>query len=174
MKKVTSIPVAVKLTSQITSVSHLVHKLSEAGCDAVILFNWFLEPDVNIESLEIRNIIGKGNFYHSLRWVALLAGRVDCDIASSGGVQRAEDVIKQLLAGASAVQVCTFFYQKGLQAMKDLLGGIKAWMEKHQYSSLDDFRGELSFKKQELAFKEPKEAEAYFRAQYLKTFARLS
>jgi dihydroorotate dehydrogenase (fumarate) len=105
--------------------------------------------------------------------VALLARRVDCDLASSGGVNQTEDVIKQILAGASAVQVCTLFYQKGLKVIQDILKGIEEWMDQHKYASIDDLKGELSFEKQERTFKGMSEAEAYFRAQYLKAYARL-
>ena len=171
VKKAVSIPVAVKLTSQLTSIPFLAHRLAKSGCDALVLFNWFLQPDVNIENLQTKNIIGKGNFHQSLRWVALLAGRVDCDIASSGGVQKNEDFIKQILVGAAAVQICSLLYQKGLEVVKELLSHLEAWMDSHHYSSIDDFKGELSFKKQELSFKEPEKAKAYFRTQYLKTYS---
>ncbi len=173
VKKAVSIPVAVKLVSQVTSVSNLANRLAKAGCEAIVLFNWFLEPDINIENLNTRNIIGKGNFRQSLKWVALLAGRIDSDIGTSGGVQTADDVIKQILAGASIVQACTLFYQQGLEGVKNLLKGVEEWMDNHRYSSLDDFRGELSFKKQELSFKGVGEADAYFRAQYLKAYSRI-
>lgn len=171
VKETVSIPVSVKLTSQITSIPYLVHKLEDVGCDAVVLFNWFLQPDIDTVALKIKNVIGRGNFYQSLRWVALLAGRVECDIVASGGVQSAEEITKQILAGASAVQICTLFYQKGLQVIKDILGGLKAWMEDHGYSAIEEFKGELSFEKQTLTFKDPTQAEAYFRAQYLKAFS---
>ena len=148
-KKVTSIPVAVKLSSQLTSVPYLVHELSEARCDAVVLFNWFLRVDMNVEKLKIKNIIGKGNFRQSLRWVALLSGRINCDIVSSGGLRNADDLVKQILAGAKAAQAATLFYQKGLKAIKEIQEGLEAWMEVHHYTTIEDFRGELSFKKQE-------------------------
>ncbi len=172
VKKAVSIPVAVKLMSQVTSIPYLGYKLARAGCDALVLFNWFVEPDIDVENLKTRNVIGKGNFHQSLRWVALLAGRVDCDIASSGGVRRAEDVIKQILAGASAVQVCTLLYEQKLKVIQGLLKEVEAWMDKHQNATVDDFRGELSFKRQELTFKGIGEADAYFRAQYLKAYSR--
>ncbi len=172
VKKAVSIPVAVKLNYQMTSVPYLASKLAQAGCDALVLFNWFLEPDIDTENLKTRNIIGQGNFRQSLKWVALLSGRVDCDIASSGGVSSAEDVVKQILAGASAVQVCSFFFQKGLKAISSLLRGIETWMDKHRYPKIDDLKGELCFKKQELSFKGSGEAEAYFRAQYLKAYSK--
>jgi dihydroorotate dehydrogenase (fumarate) len=172
VKKAVTIPVAVKLTSQLTSIPNIAHKLAKSGCDALVLFNWFAEPEIDVKTLKIRNIIGRGNFHHSLRWVALLAGRVDCDLASSGGISQAEDIVKQILAGASAVEVCTLFYQEGFKVLKTLLGGIEAWMDKHRYSTVEDFRGELSFKKQELTFKNAGEAKAYFRSQYIKTYTR--
>lgn len=172
IKKAVSIPVAVKLTFQITSVPYLAHKLADSGCDALVLFNWFLEPEIDIENLKTRVVKGKGNFHQSLRWVALLTDRIDCDIASSGGLGKADDLVKQILAGASAVQASTFFYQKGLRAIKDLVLGLGAWMEEHRYSAIKDFRGELSFKNQELRFKNLGEADAYFRAQYLKAYKK--
>ncbi len=172
VKKAVTIPVAVKLMSQLTSIPYLGYKLARAGCDALVLFNWFVESDIDVKNLKTRNIIGKGNFYQSLRWVALLAGRVDCDVASSGGVRKAEDVIKQILAGASAVQVCTILYEQKFEVIKSILNKVEAWMDEHKNAAIDDFKGELSFKKQELAFKGVGEADAYFRAQYLKTYSR--
>ncbi len=172
VKKAVTIPVAVKLMSQLTSIPYLGYKLARAGCDALVLFNWFVEPDIDVKNLKTRNIIGKGNFYQSLRWVALLAGRVDCDVASSGGVRKAEDVIKQILAGASAVQVCTILYEQKFEVIKSILSEVEAWMEKHKNATIDDFKGELSFKMQELTFKGIGEADAYLRAQYLKAYSR--
>lgn len=172
IKSAVSIPVSIKLCSQITSVPHLASKLSEAGCDALVFFNWFLQPDIDIKHLRTRSVIGKGDFYQSLRWVALLSGRIECDIASSGGLSDAGDLVKQILAGASAVQACTLFYRKGLKAIKEIQDGLEAWMEEHRYSNLEDFKGELSFKKQELIFKGLGEADSYFRAQYLKAYKR--
>jgi dihydroorotate dehydrogenase (fumarate) len=171
VKKELSIPISVKLMSQITSVSHLGQQLAELGCDAIILFNWFLEPDINVETMKTRSLIGKANFYHSLRWVGLLSGRVACDIAASGGVKTGEDVVKQLLAGASAVQICTLFLQKGLEEIQNLLNSLEDWMGLHGFESIGDFRGELSFRHQELMFKDLGEANAYFRAQYLKAYS---
>lgn len=172
IKENVSIPVSVKLTSQLTSVPYLANRLAEAGCDAVVLFNWYLEPDIDIERMATKGTKGKGNFHQSLRWVALLAGRVDCDLASSGGLKSGDDLIKQILAGAKAVQGCTIFYQKGLEAIKDLLTKVETWMESHRFATIEDFRGELSFKSQELTFKDLGEAKAYFRTQYLKTYKK--
>lgn len=171
VKKEVTIPVAVKITNQITALPHLAHRLADAGCDAVVLFNWFLVPDINVHNLRARSLKGKGDFHQSLRWVGILSGRVDCDVASSGGIQDGDDVVKQLLAGASAVQVCSLFYQKGLDEASKLLSELEAWMAEHKYPDISSFRGELSFMKQELSFKNLGEAKAYFRSQYIKTYA---
>ena len=114
----------------------------------------------------------KGDFNRTLRWVALVAGRIDCDISSSGGIMDGSGLIKQILAGASAVQVCSLFYKSGLDAVKDMASELKSWMTDHQYESIDDFKGELSFKNQELSFKNMGEAKSYFRSQYLKTYEK--
>jgi len=171
VKREISIPVAVKLMSQVTSVPHLAHKLAESGCDAIVLFNWFLEPDIDINKVKTKALIGKGNLYHSLRWVGLCSGRIACDIAASGGIQTAGDVVKQILAGASAVQICTLFMHEGVEEIQNLIKGLEAWITDHGFGGIDDFKGELSFKRQELTFRDLGEASSYFRAQYLKTYS---
>ena len=171
VKKKVTIPVSVKLTAQVTALPHLAHRLAESGCDALVLFNWFLVPDIDVHHFRAISLKGVGDFHQSLRWVGLLSGRVGCDVASSGGIQTSEDVIKQILAGASAVQVCSLFYQKGLEETSSLLEGLEAWMTEQKYPDIPSFRGDLSFKKQELSFKNLGEAEVFFRSQYLKTYA---
>jgi len=170
IKEEVTLPVSVKLNSKLTSVPHLGRRLAEAGCRGLVLFNWFLEPDIDIWKLRTVNRKGTSNFRESLKWVALCAGRLECDIAASGGVGDAEAVVKQILAGASVVQVCSLFYRKGVEESVHLVQGLERWMEEHRYSRIEDFRGEFSFKKQELRFRDLGEAEAYFRAQYLKVY----
>jgi dihydroorotate dehydrogenase (fumarate) len=170
VKSMVNIPISVKLIPEISSLPHLSSRLSEAGADALVFFNWFLEPDIDIDTKKTKTRKGTSDFFMSLRWVALLAGRIQCDISASGGVGATQDVVKQLLAGASTVQICTHFYRKGLAEISLLLDGLNDWMKKHRYESLQDFRGELSFQKQELSFKNMGEARNYFRAQYIKTY----
>ncbi len=171
VRKEVTIPVAVKLTTELTSVPYIGKRLAEEGCDALVLFNWFLEPDIDVRNLKTRSLKGRGNFHQSLRWIGLLSGRVECDVVASGGIQNAEDIVKQILAGASAVQICTLFYQKGVEEARNLLNGLEAWMTDHQYAAIDDFKGELSFHNQELSLKDLGEAASYFRAQYLKAYS---
>ncbi len=171
VKNEVTIPVAVKLTPQVTSLPHLSQRLAEAGCNALVLFNWFLVPDIDVHHLRTKSLKGRGDFHLSLRWMGLLSGRLGCDVASSGGIQTGEDVVKQILAGASAVQVCSVLYQKGLEEIANLLGGLETWMAEQKCPDIESFRGELSFKKQELSFKDLGEAGAYFRSQYIKTYS---
>jgi dihydroorotate dehydrogenase (fumarate) len=172
VKKEVPIPVSVKLISQITSIPNIARRLADAGADALVLFNWFLETDIDVNNRKTRNIKGKGNFFQSLRWVALLADRLSCDIASSGGIKNADDIIKQILAGASGVQACSVFFERGLDEISLLLEGIREWMKDKRFDSIDEFRGHLSFRRQELSFNDLGEAEKYFRAQYLKTYSK--
>lgn len=172
IKATVTIPVSVKLSFQWSSVPHIANRLAKSGCDALVLFNWFLEPDIDVQKMRTRNTIGRGNFNQTLRWVALLAGRIDCDLASSGGVKNGADLIKQILAGASAVQACSLFYQKGLETIQEMLVELEAWMEDHHFASVEDFKGEFSFKKQDLSVRGIGEAEAYLRAQYMKTYKK--
>jgi len=172
IKGTVSIPVSIKLPAHLTSVPYVANRLAESGCDALVLFNWFLEPDIDIQKLKTRNTIGRGNFNQTLRWIALMAERIDCDLASSGGLKNGTDLIKQILAGASAAQACSLFYQKGLETIQDMLAELEAWMEAHHFSTVADFKGELSFKKQDLNVRGIGEAEAYLRSQYLKTYKK--
>lgn len=170
VKAEVSVPVSVKLSPQFSSLAHLSARLAEAGADGLVYFNWFLEPDIRIDELKTTSSMGRGQFSQALRWVALLTERVGADIAASGGVDSPEAVIKQILAGASAVEICSLFYRKGLKEIGPLLEGLSAWMTAHRYTAIADFQGALSFKKQELSFRDLGEAENWFRAQYLKAF----
>ncbi len=172
VKKVISIPISVKLIPQISSLPYLCHQVAEAGGRGLVFFNWFLEPDIDIAKMTTFSRKGQANFNQALRWVGLVADRVDADLAASGGIRGYEGIVKQILAGAAAVQICSLFYQKGLGAIGELLEGLSSWMEEHRYSSIEDFRGELSFKKQELSFRDLGEANNYFRAQYLKVYSK--
>jgi len=171
VKEAVSIPVSVKLIPQISSLPYLADRMAEAGCRGLVFFNWFLEPDIDVKKLRTFSRKGQANFNQALRWVGLLADRIGADLAASGGVRNSDDVIKQILAGAAAVQICSLFYQKGLDVIRDLLAGIEDWMTEHKFAALEDFRGELSFKKQELSFRDLGEASSYFRAQYIKIYS---
>jgi len=144
-----SIPVSVKIGSYFSSISRFVKELDDCGIDGIVLFNRFFRINFDIENLKIVD----GSFFSSpqetepvLRWVSLLSPSTSCDIAASTGIHDGEAVIKQLLAGANAVQVCSTLYKNGLGVLSDIHGFIADWMRRHNYSSIDDFQGRLSQK----------------------------
>lgn len=167
-----SIPVSMKLCSSLTALPYLSKKLADRGCRGLVYFNWFLQPEIDLDRLKMRSVIGQGDFHQTLRWVALCAGRVGCDIVASGGVQRSEDVAKLLLAGAAAVQVVSLLFRQGWKALLALVEGLSSWMEERGFKSVEEIRGELSWKKLQLDFPDSRQVEAYFRTQYIKVFSK--
>jgi dihydroorotate dehydrogenase (fumarate) len=165
-----SIPLAVKLPFQITALPHLAHRLEQAGAKALVFFNWFLETEINLARRKVHYFRGHGQFSQVLRWIGLLAGRINCDLAASGGVMTAEAAIKLLLAGARAIQVCRLVYERGFAALRTLVEGIERWMIAQGYSRLDEFRGDLSWKELSLAYPDESAAAGYFRLQYMKAY----
>ncbi len=147
-----SIPVAVKLSSYFAGLAETTRKLSWAGAKGLVLFNRFYEPDINIDTLKISStdiFSTPDEIYQPLRWVALLSGKVQCDIAASTGVHDADGLIKMLLAGAKSVEVVSEIYQNGHNRINEMIDGLRTWMEKHEYENTSEFIGLLSYKKAE-------------------------
>jgi len=158
------IPIAVKIGPYFTSMAHMANELSNRGTEALVLFNRFYQPNIDIEKLELApgyNFSSPEEIGLSLRWVALLAGRVSCDLAASTGVHNCEGVIKQLLAGANAVQLCSTLYLNGIKQIGVILKELETWMQKHGFESVDEIRGKLSQT-------ESDRPELYERIQYIK------
>jgi dihydroorotate dehydrogenase (fumarate) len=164
VKAEVKIPVAVKLSPFYTSVANVVHELDKRGADAVILFNRFLQPDIDIktESLKQEMVYSSNEELKlPLRWVALLYGRVKADLALNTGVHSGMDAAKAFLAGAQIVQVASALLENGIPYLSTMLRELEGWMEAKGYEELDDFRGKLSQKKVDDPF-------AFERAQYVK------
>lgn len=168
--QVVSIPIAVKLPFQITALPHLAYRLQQAGAKGLVLFNWFLETEINLAKRKVHYFRGHGQFPQVLRWIGLLAGRIGCDLAASGGIMTAEAALKLLLAGAKAIQVCRLVYEKGFPALRALIEGLERWMIGEGYKRLDEFVGELSWKELSLAYPDERAASGYFRLQYMKAY----
>jgi dihydroorotate dehydrogenase (fumarate) len=157
-----SIPVSVKLGPFYTSLSHVAHQLDESGVAALVLFNRFLQPDINIHTLTLErdmHLSHPDELRLPLRWTAILSNQVECDIALTTGVHTAEDAIKAILAGAQVVQMASALYMKGFDHMRDMAADMLRWMEAKQYGALVDFRGLLSQQDDPAAFE---------RAEYVK------
>jgi dihydroorotate dehydrogenase (fumarate) len=146
VKKEVKIPVSVKLGPFFTNICGIVNRIVDAGADGLVLFNRYFHPDIDIDNLKViahDPYSSPEEMSLPLRWIALLKGHnLPCDIAASTGVHYHTGVIKQILAGASAVQLCSTLYLNGILQIAKILEGLEKWMEEHHYAELDDFRGE--------------------------------
>jgi dihydroorotate dehydrogenase (fumarate) len=158
-----TIPVSVKLSPYYTSTPHVVRELEKRGAKAVVMFNRFLQPDIDVDEEAITNEMVYSTPMEMkvpLRWVALLYGRTGMDLALNTGVHSGRDVAKALLAGASVVQVASACLQNGLPYISTMLMELQGWMEEKGHESLDEFRGKVSQQNVPNAF-------GFERAQYM-------
>lgn len=167
VRKQVGIPVSLKISHYFTGLASMIKKLSWTGIHGLVLFNRFFSPDIDLD----RKRITATNLYSSpeeiadsLRWIALMAGNVQCDLCASTGVHNGKDVAKQLLAGAHAVQVCSTLYKNGIGYLENIHNELKKWMESNNYDRIDDFRGSMSHKMSD-------NPTAYHRVQFMKHFA---
>ena len=159
-----SIPFAVKIGPYFSSLPNFCSQIARRGARGLVLFNRFYQLDIDPERLCLApgyRFSFPEEIYLPLRWIAILSGRVGCDLAASTGVHDSQGVIKLLLAGASAVQVCSVLYLKQVQYIEKLKQGLEKWMKEHGFRSINDFRGKL---RQQTA----EDPEAYERLQYIK------
>ncbi len=166
IKSKLSIPVSVKLSPDYTNILHFAHQLDNAGVDAMVMFNAFFQPDINIEKEKHKksfNLSRRGDYKKSLRYAGMLHGRIETDICSSLGVFDGEDAIKLLLSGATCVQVVSAVYKYGTSVISEINKTISEWMERKGYSSIEDFKGKLS----DLALNKNDSVLIYKRAQYI-------
>ena len=141
------IPVAVKLSQSFTSVPHLVARLEDAGARGVVLFNRFYQPDFDIETLEVRPTLHfstPSELLPRLHWAAILYGHMNIDLAITGGVHSAEDVLKGIMAGAGVTMMCSALHIHGIEHIGRVLADVRYWLEKREYNSLWETRGCLS------------------------------
>ena len=141
------VPVAVKLSQSFTSVPHLVSRLEEAGARGVVLFNRFYQPEFDIEALEVRpslHFSTPSELLPRLHWAAILYGHMNIDLAITGGVHSAEDVLKGIMAGAGVTMMCSALHIHGIEHIGRVLADVQYWLEKREYSSLWETRGCLS------------------------------
>ena len=141
------VPVAVKLSQSFTSLPHLASRLEDAGAGGVVLFNRFYQPDFDIEALEVRPTLHfstPSEFLPRLHWAAILYGHLNIDIAITGGVHSAEDVLKSIMAGGSVAMMVSALHIHGIDHIGRVLADLCYWLEKREYTSLAETRGCLS------------------------------
>ena len=147
VKATIKIPVAAKLTPFFTSMANIAKRFDEAGANGLVLFNRFYQPDINLEALEIQSSVLLSTAQAlrlPLTWIGILFGRVKANLAGSGGVHTADDVVKLLLAGADVTMVCSVLLRNGVTHLRELESGLRAWLEKHECASVAAIKGTLS------------------------------
>jgi dihydroorotate dehydrogenase (fumarate) len=145
-------------------VANVAAELAAIGADALVLFNRFLQPDIDPETegvLSEMTYSSPDEMKLPLRWVALLHGRIDTDLALNTGVHSGKDVVKALLAGATVTQSASALLENGIPYLSTMLRELEGWMEEHGYENVDDFRGKLSQKQVDDPY-------AFERSQYVK------
>lgn len=148
IKKVISIPVIMKLGQNLTNPIALIDQLYANGAGAVVLFNRFYQPDIDIEKMSYipaHVFSTESELATPLRWIAISSAIVDkIDYAASGGVHSPQAIIKTILAGASAVEMCSAIYENSSAYISELLAFLSNWMSEHDYSCIDQFKGKLN------------------------------
>ena len=147
VKKSTKIPIAVKLSPQFTSIPHLAAQLDKAGADAIVLFNRFYQPDFDIENLNVTpklTLSRSEELLLRLHWTAILYGDLNADIAVTGGIHSAEDVLKSIMAGGQIAMLASALLMRGISYLAVMQSDLLCWMEEHEYESIRQMRGSLS------------------------------
>ncbi|MBV8179496.1 MAG: dihydroorotate dehydrogenase-like protein, partial [Mycobacterium sp.] len=147
VKSAVEVPVAVKLSPFFSSIGEMAQRLDQAGADGLVLFNRFLQPDINCETLRPAPDVPLSTAAEirlPLTWIALLHGRLRASLAATTGVEAAADVVKYLLAGADVVQSASALLRHGPEYAGVLLGGLRDWMLRKGFTTLDEVRGMLA------------------------------
>lgn len=147
VKAQVKIPVAMKLSPFFSALPNMAARLDRAGADALVLFNRFYQPDLDLEELSVvpHLVLSNSNEMRlPLRWIAILYGHVNCSLALTTGVHTPDDAVKAVMAGASIANVASVLLHEGTGKITELVNGFAAWMEEHEYESIDIMKGSLS------------------------------
>jgi dihydroorotate dehydrogenase (fumarate) len=165
VKSAVKIPIALKLSPYFSNMANMAKRLDKAGADALVLFNRFYQPDIDLENLEVKPSVLLST-PHALRlpltWIALLYGRVTANLAATSGIHKGEDAIKLLMAGASVAMLCSTLLRSGIKQIRVIEEEMSKWMEEHEYESVKQMQGSMS----QINCADPS---AFERAQYIKT-----
>lgn len=147
VKMTTDIPVAMKLSPYFSSTANMAYRLSQTGVDGLVLFNRFYQPDIDLENLEVvpnLRLSSADELRLPLRWIALLYGRVDLDLALTTGVHSAEDALKGVAAGAKVTMMASELLRNGIGRISEVIDGMTQWLEEYEYDSLAQLQGSMS------------------------------
>lgn len=143
------VPLAVKLSPYYSSIANIAKHLDMAGADALVLFNRFYQPDFDLESLEVAPtlMLSRSNEIKlRLHWTAILFEKIKADIAITGGIHTAEDVVKSMMAGAKVAMTTSALLEQGIDYLKTLNADLAKWLDEHEYKSVEQMQGSMSHK----------------------------
>jgi dihydroorotate dehydrogenase (fumarate) len=147
VKSTIKIPVAVKMMHFFSSIPYMAAQLDQVGADALVMFNRFYQPDIDLENLEVVANLTLSSSYElrlRLRWAAILFGQIKADLALTGGVHTAEDVVKAMMVGAKVAQMASVLLHNGVHYLGDILVDLRRWLETHEYESIKQMQGSMS------------------------------
>jgi dihydroorotate dehydrogenase (fumarate) len=164
VKEAVTIPLAVKLSEFFSSIPNMVKQIEDEGADGVVIFNRFYQPDIDVEELEVSpklKLSNSSELLLRLRWLAILSGRFGLSLGVTGGVHTSTDAIKAIMAGAHGVQMVSALLMNGPEYIGKIRDDLIAWMESHEYDSIEQMRGSMNL------MKSP-DPSAYERANYVR------
>ncbi len=163
-----SIPIALKISPYFTNLGPMIQKLSKTGISGLVLFNRFYRPDIDVDDFKVvpsSMLSTPDEYLTTLRWIAIMSQKVDCDLLASTGIHDGKTVIKQLLVGAKAVQIVSTLYRNGTGHIRQMLSDLEDWMARHKFENLGQFLGKMSQDK-------TTDPAVFERVQFMKYFGR--
>jgi dihydroorotate dehydrogenase (fumarate) len=167
MRKNLTIPIAVKISHFFSAIANFASHLDSSGANALVLFNRFYQPDLDIEQLEVvpsLTLSHPSELLLRLHWVAIIHGHIGADMAITGGVHSAEDVLKSMMVGARVAMMTSALLQNGVEHLDTVRAGIIRWMEEHEYESIHQMCGSMSQRN-------VPDSAAYERANYMRVLS---
>jgi dihydroorotate dehydrogenase (fumarate) len=144
-----TIPIAMKLSPYFSSFAHVAQRLVGAGANGLVLFNRFYQPDIDLQTLDVRPGVTLSSSFAMrlpMRWIAILHGQVKASLAATSGIHTAEDALKMLMVGADVTMMCSALLKNGPEYLGKVLGDIERWMLEHEYVSIGQMKGSMSQK----------------------------
>jgi dihydroorotate dehydrogenase (fumarate) len=164
VKKAVRIPVAIKLSARFSNIANMAKRLDDAGANALVLFNRFYQPDIDLDTLEVKPKVLLSTPHAMrlpLRWIAILHGRIKADLAGTSGIHSGQDALKMLMAGANVTMLCSVLLANGIGHLRVVEKELRDWMEEHWYDSVEQLQGSMS----QMKCPDPS---AFERAQYMR------
>lgn len=165
VKAAVTIPVAIKLSPYFTNMANMARRLDNAGANALVLFNRFYQPDINLKTLEVEpNVLlsTPQSMRLPMRWIAILYDRINASLAATSGIHKGQDAIKLLMAGANITMLCSVLLRHGIDQIRAIEQEMREWMIEHEYESVRQLQGSMSQKN-------CPDKSAFERAQYMRS-----